>query len=340
MQSFGCGVKRLSLISALWAAAVAVGCTSSGSKAGVEATPSGDSGVDGGKRPPPELSFGDIGSPVEISSQLQFAEGPVWDPHRGALFLSDIDGDTVYQLTPPSSLDVFRQPSGNANGLALDPGGALIAAEHGSRSITRMTASGSWETVVDSYMGMHLNSPDDLIARSDGTIYFTDPTFGLAGRPQELSFMGIFRLSPDGTLSLEATAPGSPNGVSLSPDERSLYVSVTLEGTVRAYDVASDGALSNEHTIATGISIADSMCIDSGGNLYVASSTGVVVLSASGQALGTVALPPQASPYPGRAGWATNCAFGERDQRTLFITAYHQLYRIDDMPVPGIPGSP
>ncbi len=198
------------------------------------------------------------------------------------------------------------------------------------------------------YNGTEINTPDDIAARSDGVLYFTDPTFasGSQGFPSlnlPLSgAQGVYRVTTDGVLHLEDTTTSGPNGVNLSPDEKTLYVSYTIAGQVAKFDVAADGSLSNKKTFATGANIADSMCVDSGGNVYVGTITGLAVFDPTGKHLGTISVDGQT---------VTNCAFGGADQKTLFITARTSatlsgtpplggglLYEIADMPVPGMPG--
>lgn len=314
----------------------------------------------------PPLDFASIGAPVEIANQFLFTEGPVWDPKKQVLYFTDINGDAVYRLTPPSTIDVELKPAGNPDGLALDGEGRLVAAGFVSRDVWRLEGT-TRAPVASSYQGKKLNSPDDLCVRRDGVVYFSDPTFGIQGaqgfpaEPQELPFEGLFRVTTDGALHLEeksvslapdgAVEPGpdgamgsahpGTNGVNLSPDEKTLYVSYTLLGEVHAFEVAPDGSLSGKRLFASGLPLADSMCVDAGGNLYVAVSSGIAVLDAGGTKLGVIAVPQ----IP------TNCAFGGEDQRTLFITARttlvgtpaagsSSLYRVDAMPVPGVPGWP
>jgi gluconolactonase len=299
---------------------------------------------DAGTYPPLELSA--IGRPAAISNRFLFTEGPIWDPAASVLYFTDINANIIYRFTPPSTFDAFIMPSQHANGLALDRDGSLVVAGFSSRSVER--ASGTTLTAIAStYQGLKLNSPDDVTVRSDGVIYFTDPTFGISGsqglpaQQQQLSFEGVYRLTTDGTLHLEDQGTSTPNGVELSPDEHTLYVSFTSPGTIAKYAVGHDGALSNRSTFATGVSTADSMCVDAAGNLYVASLGGIAVFAPSGKPIGTIAM----SQVP------TNCAFGGPDQRTLFITARTSLagtptagnaslYQITGMPIPGLPGRP
>jgi gluconolactonase len=314
---------------------------------------------DAGPQYPP-LRLSDLGPPVRISGQFLFTEGPIWDPAKQVLYFSDINGSTIYQLTLPDTIAPFLTPTQNANGLALDPQGRLIVAGFASRSVERVAGS-SLQAIAKSYQGMPLNSPDDIIARSDGVIYFTDPTFGIDGsqglakQTQDLSFEGVYRLTTDGTVHLEDKSMTTPNGVELSPDERTLYVSFTTPGTIQEYSVAADGSLGSPESFASNVPLADSMCVDAAGNVYVASLDGVMVFDPSGGALGSIvctipAVAPDGAPTIA-AQIPTNCAFGGPDQKTLFITARSalggtpvagnaSLFRVDDMPIPGLPGRP
>jgi gluconolactonase len=293
----------------------------------------------------PPIRISDIGTPVLIGNQFTFSEGPVWDPTKGVLFFSDITANRIYRLTLPSTFDVFHAPSNQTDGLALDVQGNLIAAEFGTRSVARLVGAGE-STLANQYMAKKLNTPDDLISRSDGIVYFTDPGFGLGaggatyGLPtntvSELGFDGVYRLLPDGTLYLEDQSSGqAPNGVELSPDERTLYVSYTRTGQIVSFDVATDGSLSNKVPFSQPLTGADSMCVDAAGNVYVAGSSsgnGIGIYQGNGTWIGGIPRPSAQVP--------TNCAFGGVDQKTLFITARKEIYRIDNMPIPGMPGRP
>jgi gluconolactonase len=264
-------------------------------------------------------------------------------------------GGAIYQLTPPSTIALFLASSGNTDGLGLDPQGNLIGAGFASRNVWRLSASGTMQTLAPCaqgggtcYMGSEINTPDDITARSDGTLYFTDPTFasGSQGFPVRslplANAQGVYRLTTDGVLHLEDSTTAGPNGVNFSPDEKTLYVSYTFAGAVYKFDVAADGSLSHKTMFATGATVADSMCVDGGGNVYVGTVSGLAVYDPTGKPLGTISV-------DGRI--VTNCAFGGADQKTLFITARTQatltgapplggglLYQIGDMPVPGMPG--
>ena len=350
-----------------------LGCGSSSSSATATAPDASTSDAarlaDGGAAKFAPLKFSDIAKPTKISDQFYFTEGPVWDPTKGVLYFTDINapppsgaadaaapsGGAIYQLTLPSTISVFLASSGNTDGLGLDPQGNLIGAGFASREVWRLSASRTRQTLAPCtqgggtcYMAQEINTPDDITARSDGTIYFTDPTFANGGQGfpvQNLplaSAQGVYRLTTDGVLHLEDSTTSGPNGVNLSPDEKTLYVAYTLTGTVAKFDVAADGSLSHKTTFASQALIADSMCVDSGGNVYVGTSSGLAVYDPTGKHLGTISVDGLI---------VTNCGFGGADQKTLFITARTQatlagvpplggglLYQITNMPVPGIPG--
>lgn len=287
--------------------------------------PAPEAGADGAAWAPLEL--GQIGAPVTLGGSFQFAEGPAWDAARGALLFSDIDADTIFQLRPPESVTVFRAPSHKSNGLAFDRDGLLLAAEHGSRSVTRTLADGTIATIADAWGGKRLNSPNDLVVRSDGTIYFTDPTYGLGSTPSELGFTGLYRIDPAGVLRLEAQVDGQPNGLDFAPGEQTLYVAATDANQILKLTVAPSGALSDPRKLAD-VQAPDGLAVDRAGNLYVAALAGgsgaVVVITATGETLGAIPL----------AQHPTNCGFGGADAKTLYVTARTALVRIS-VPIPG-----
>jgi gluconolactonase len=282
-----------------------------------------DAGYDAG---PPTSPISDAGA-VLVQEGFLFLEGPVWRPAEGVLLFTDIPADRIYRLSPPSTVDTFRDPSGKANGLLNDAQGRLLAAEHGGRRVSRTLVDGGVVTVADSYDGGALNSPNDLALRADGTIYFTDPPYGLEGRPRELDFNGVFRVTPAGALVLElaGAVASRPNGVVLSPDDGTLYLADTAGDVVRAYDVASDGSLSNERTFAS-VSSPDGMAVDVEGNVYVTTADGVEVFAPGGARWGVIDV----------ARTPANCAFGDADYKTLYITAREGLYRARTL-VEGLP---
>jgi gluconolactonase len=268
------------------------------------------------------------GAVEKVRGGFTFTEGPAWIASRGVLLFSDIPADTINELQPPATITVFRNPTGRSNGLGLDPQGRLIASEGDNRRVSRTLADGTVVTVADRWQGKRLNSPNDNITRSDGTIYFTDPPYGVpAGQARELDFQGVFRVDPAGTLHLESSDMNRPNGVALSPDEKTLYVDDTAAGLVRKFPVRSDGSLGPPTMFVpdTGGG-GDGMAVDDAGNVYVATDGGVKVYKPNGMTWGTIALPEVPS----------NCTFGGPDRKTLYITAKTSLYRV----ALGIPGRP
>ena len=314
--------------------ATGIGCSETGGSAG-----SGGSGGSGGSAGASGNGggpgFGGAGSTMEGFDPLQgigtvelvadgfvFTEGPTWRSAEQRLLFSDIPANTIYQLTPPDDVTVFRGNSGESNGLDSDVDGLLLAAEHANRRVSRTLANGTVVAVASSYFGDPLNSPNDIAVRSDETIYFTDPPFGInPATEQVLEFNGVFRVAPDGELTAEWEGAKStrPNGLVLSPDERLLYVADSTAG-VMVFDVNADGSLTNERAFIETLPTADGMAIDTGGNLFVSTNTGVQVFDPSGDLWGTIEVPDGRVP--------ANCAFGGTDARTLYITAREALYRV------------
>lgn len=262
----------------------------------------------------------------EVAGGFNLAEGPAW--HRdGYLLFTDIPSDRIMRWHPRDGLSVYRQPSRHANGLALDRHGRLFACEHGARRVSRTEADGRVVTAAGRFRGKRLNSPNDLALAADGSLYFTDPPYGLPGQStgKELEFDGVFRLSPGGELTLLAEDFERPNGIALSSDERTIYVADTARMHVRAFDLGGDGSISNGRVFAElrpwvrGVYGApDGVKVDAEGRVYVAGPGGVWVFTDGGRRLGVIPT-PQAP---------TNCGFGDADGRALYITAGTSLYRI------------
>ena len=254
-----------------------------------------------------------------IDEGYEFTEGPQWMPDDGVLLFTDIPANTIHQVGVDDEITVFRRPSKFANGLAVDPEGRLIVAESGTRRVTRLESDGSVATLADHFEGARLNQPNDIVVRSDGTIYFTDPLFAAASEA-ELDFRGIFRIAPDGDLTAErrGDAKEAPNGLALSPDESLLYVTNYAADLVWVMDVAADGTLSEAQTFATTGVGPDGVAVDAAGNLFVTSRKGIEVFAPDGSRWGDIPVPRTPS----------NCAFGGPDGRTLFITAEGGLYRV------------
>ena len=262
------------------------------------------------------LLEGDIEKAAE---GFQFTEGPVWHPEEGWLF-SDIPADTIYR----ADKSVFRQPSGQSNGLTLDNDGRLIACEHWNRRVTRTEADGSITVLADAYQGKKLNSPNDVIVRSDGAIFFTDPPYGLAGREAELDFSGVFMIAGDGELKLLADDFVRPNGLALSPGESTLYIADTDRAHIRAFDIAPSGELTNDRVFCE-LPTPDGLKVDVEGRVWATASDGVHVLTSDGTRLDIIVFPQHPA----------NCSFGEEDGRTFFVTARTAVYQVRTK-TPGI----
>jgi gluconolactonase len=263
---------------------------------------------------------------VRVATGFRFVEGPVWLVDEGALLFSDIPADTIHRLDASGTVGVFRGPTDpptQANGLALDPAGRLLACEHSTARVTRRIDD-TTEVVADCFESKTFNSPNDVVSRSDGTVYFTDPTYGGEG---SIGFRGVYRVDPGAEVHAVARyADTQPNGIALSPDESTLYVVDTTASLVRAFAVAPDGSTGEATFFAKTGGGGDGMAIDVDGNLYVADQTGVLVLRPDGSKWGTIELPEQ----------PTNCTFGGPDRRTLYVTARTSLYSIE-LPIPGHP---
>jgi gluconolactonase len=287
----------------------------------------------------------------KLADGFAFTEGPVWVPAKwagagykpideGFVLFSDPNRNTIYRLTQDGEVSVFRVKSGytgidvteykqpGSNGLALDPVGRLTICEHGNRRVTRLEPTGMITVLADRFKGMRLNSPNDLRYRSDGTLYFTDPPFGLPkfhnDPRRELPHTGVYCLKDD-KLSLQSADLLGPNGLAFSPDERHLYVSNwdPQNKIIMRYDVLEDGSLENgtvffDMTAAPGEEALDGMEADRLGNLYVSGPGGVWIISSEGRHLGMI----KTQELP------ANFAWGDEDGRSMYMTARTGVYRM------------
>ena len=283
----------------------------------------------------------------KLAEGFIFTEGPIWVRDGGYLLFSDPNNNTIYKYTPDGQLSVFREKSGyrgadiaeygqpGSNGLTLDREGRLTIDEHGNHRVSRLEKNGALTVLADRYQGKRLNSPNDLVYRSDGTLYFTDPPFGLPkfhdDPRRELPFTGVFSLS-NGMLRLLSTDLTGPNGIAFSPDEKYLYVTNwdVKKKVVMSYEANADGTLSNgtvffDMTSAPGEEALDGLKVDQQGNLYVSGPGGLWIISPEGTHLGTIKGPKL--PH--------NMAWGDEDGKTLYLTAESALYRIR-LNIPGI----
>jgi len=259
----------------------------------------------------------------QLATGFQFTEGPVWIVEERRLLFSDIPANRIYGRAANGSVVTFRAVSGNSNGLTRDREGRLIACEHGNRRVTRTETDGSITVLAERFQDKRLNSPNDVVVKSDGAIYFTDPSYGIKDCEQEQPVQGVYRLSADGVeLSLVADNMLRPNGLAFSPDEKRLYVDDSQQRHLQVYNVEDDGSLSkgavfydmNTNTPGN----PDGMKVDVAGHVYCTGAGGVWVFDPSGKYLGLINTPEQPS----------NCAWGDDDWRGLYITAGHSVYRI------------
>ena len=278
----------------------------------------------------------------KVIGNLQFAEGPVWVQSGGYLLFSDIPANAILKWNPSDQLSVLRKPifarqfspgiQIGSNGLTLDPQGRLIACEHGNRRVSRTEKDGAITTLADRYEGKRLNSPNDVVCRRNGDIYFTDPNSVARNNPPdpngdfttELGFNGVYRVTAAGKLELLTRDVPYPNGLAFSPDEKKLYIANTRPDKFwMAFDVKSDGTLASgkmflDVSKEPGEGAPDGMKVDQAGNLYATGPGGLLVISPQGKHLGTLQLPEIPA----------NCAWGDADGRTLYMTARTGLYRV------------
>lgn len=257
-------------------------------------------------------------SPVEkVSGDYGFTEGPVWSKAHGLLF-TDIPKDRIHHADGK----IFREPTGKANGLFVDPQGRLIACEHEGRRVSITEADGTIRALTDHFEGKRYNSPNDIDRRSDGTLFFTDPPYGLGDKPSELGYNGVFAILPDGTVKLLNSEFHRPNGLALSADGKKLYVACSGHGYIDVFDVADDATLSNRTRFADDTG-PDGIEIGPKGELWVAAKDGVRVYDTTkplGQNLVlTIAVPEQPA----------NLTLGGAEGKTLYITARKGLYKAE-----------
>jgi gluconolactonase len=275
----------------------------------------------------------------KLAGGFQFIEGPVWHPD-GYLLFSDPNANTIYRWSPDGSVSVFRSKSGytgfdigeyhqpGSNGLTLDRNGLLTINEHGNRRVTRLEKTGKITVLADRYDGKRLNSPNDLVYRSDGTLYFTDPPFGLPKAfddpRKELPFSGVYMVK-DSQVTLLTKELSGPNGIAFSPDEHYLYVDNwdLKRKVLMRYEVNPDGTIANgkvfyDFTKDPEPVALDGIKVDEQGDVYVSAPGGVWIISPSGKALGHI-VPPEHD---------ANFTFGDEDGKSLYMTASTGLYRL------------
>ena len=274
---------------------------------------------------------------VKIGEGYQFSEGPVWNQREQALYFSDIPGDTRWRWTKDTGMQVAATPTFKGNGLAFDVDGSLLVCEQVNSCLSRIRPDGRRELVAWHIDGVYLNSPNDVVVRSDGSIYFTDPDYGRwndwigCKREPLLGYTAVFRVPHEGGPAELVTEPGEfeqPNGLCFSPDESLLYVNDSPRAHIKVWDVDGAGNLSKRRLFFDGIGrgragegVVDGMKCDARGNVWVTGPGGVWVISPAAEHLGTIRVPESAS----------NLAWGGEDWRTLFITASTSLYALQTL---------
>ncbi|HEX8545838.1 MAG TPA: SMP-30/gluconolactonase/LRE family protein [Cytophagaceae bacterium] len=267
------------------------------------------------------------GSKIEKAvGGFEFTEGPAWSP-EGYLLFSDIPANKIYKYMPTGVVSEFRTPSHNSNGLAFDNEGSLIICEHSSRGLRKVNKEGKETLIASLFDGKKLNSPNDLAIHSNGSIYFTDPPYGLKEGDQDsakhISYNGIYRLRR-GEVTLMDTSMVRPNGIAFSPDEKYVYVAQSEKYPHwKRFELAPDGsfkkgALFFDAAKLSGDGTPDGMKCDIQGNLYCSAPGGIAIFNKQGKHLGTIEVPEVTA----------NCAFGDVDKKTLYITANKSLYKI------------
>lgn len=275
----------------------------------------------------------------QLVTGFRFVEGPVWNPRTRTLFFSDIVGDTLYTWREGEGARSFRQPSHMANGNTLDAQGRLITCEHATSRLSRTEPDGSVTVLASHFEGRELNSPNDVVVKRDGSIYFTDPTSGRSPvygvpREPELPWRGLYRLDPaSGRLTLLVDDFAKPNGLCFSPDGSRLFVDDSERDHIRAFEVRPDGALAGGavwgEMPSEGLGVADGMKMDREGNLYCCGRGGIHLFAPSGSRLGMLPVPEH----------TTNLGWADDDLRTLYITASSSIYRLR-VRVAGLPVLP
>ena len=278
----------------------------------------------------------------QIATGFTFTEGPIWMAD-GSLHFSDMPGDKRRRWHPSEGVTVLHDPSNKCNGMTRDDHGNLIVCEHVTSSVVRMDPDGRGggrEVLATHYDGRELNSPNDVVVKSDGAIYFTDPTYGrMPGfgieREQDLDFQGVYRIAPGGgDPQLLIDDFEQPNGLCFTPDESQLYINDTVRAHIRVFDVGPEHALSNGRVFAENIGtgdlasgeLVDGMKLDERGNVYVTGPKGVWIFAPDGEHLGVIEVPENV----GNVNW------GDDDWRSLYYTTYHGVHRTR-LNIPGVP---
>ena len=282
-----------------------------------------------------EIIHSDMANLIDPSAKLEkigdgfkFTEGPVWDPQKQCLFFSDIPANILYKWTEQDGFSVHREPSQNTNGLTLNAQGHLLSCEHSGRRVS-IEKDGQVETLVSTYQGKRLNSPNDIIVCKNGDVIFTDPPYGLPKKDglmqeQEIDCFGVYRLPANTSEPILLVDDFErPNGLAISADEKTLYIDDTARKHIRAFDVLADGTLANgrifAELIGEGKGAPDGMKLDRHGNVFCTGAGGVWVFNKKGDVLGKI----HTENSTANIGW------GDSDMQTLFLTASTEVYRLN-----------
>ena len=271
-----------------------------------------------------------------IAHDLYFGEGPVWDKREGRFLWTEIIGNAIWEYQPGVGSRKLMAPSAHANGMTFDLDGRLLVAGWSSRSVWRMEHDGTTTVLASQFEGKPLNGPNDIVVRSDGSIYWTDPPGalsipGMEGHDQQryLDIQGVYCLTPDGEVHLAIADCAYPNGLAFSTDEKLLYVNDTQQGLIRAFDVNADGSVGPGRLFhkQTGSEegVADGMKVDINDNVYCTGPGGIHVTNSSGDLIGRLLIP----------GHCTNIAWGGGDWTSFYITTFHTVVRTR-LGVPGV----
>jgi gluconolactonase len=265
-----------------------------------------------------------------LCTGFKFTEGPIWNPNEQCLYFSDMPNDVRRRWSEKGGVVEVRRPANKCNGMTYDASGNLYVCEHATSQLVMETQSGDRKIVASHWQGKELNSPNDVVLRSDRSIYFSDPIYGRmpvfgVERSQELSFQGVYRVATDGELHLEADDFEAPNGLCFSPDEKTLYVNDTARAHIRMFPVAAAGTLGKSRLFAAKIGngefaggLVDGMKCDERGNIYVTGPHGIWVFSPAGKHLGVIGMPEHA----GNLNW------GGRDWDELYCACSTSIYRV------------
>ena len=273
--------------------------------------------------------------PERLATGFEFTEGPLWN-RKGYWLFGDLPNNRIHQLSPGGRPEIFREDSGRANGLTFDLQGRLIMCEGNNRQVTRMDPGGAVTPIAQNLDGKRINSPNDVVGHSSGSIYFTNPTGRIPAPEQELGFSSVIRVNLDGSISSLTGDLGFPNGLGFSPKEDILYVTITRADQaciqekergevcehqlIYAFDVQTDGGLANQRVFASLASaeegVPDGMKVDMEGRVYSTGPGGCWVFDSNGRHLGTIKLPELPA----------NCAWGGPDHKTMLFTARTSVY--------------